>query len=126
MKDFQVGSTGTKLEKKKAQDLAKLRPQILDTGEKKESKLNYNTMRIQCEAIDFDWMFEGDNMANMIKMLTKQNNPSLYVSKSINVFIDLIWEKYSSSIKRWVFIPYMVYLLAFINLASSVDDGYLY
>jgi len=25
---------------------------------KKESKLNYKTMRIQCEAIDFDWIFE--------------------------------------------------------------------
>jgi len=54
-------------------------PQILGTGEEEEGDVNSNLMRIQCEAIDFDWMFEGDNMPNMIKMLCKQDNNSLYI-----------------------------------------------
>lgn len=45
-------------------------PQVLGTGEE-ETDVNSNLMRVQCEAIDFDWMFEGDNMKNMIKMLNK-------------------------------------------------------
>lgn len=52
----------------------KLKTQILGSGEEEESATCENLMRIQCEAVDFDWVFEGDNMSNLIKMLTTQDN----------------------------------------------------
>ena len=54
-------------------------PQILTTGEEEEGDVNSNLMRVECEAIDFDWIFEGDNMETMIKLLDHQDDPSLYV-----------------------------------------------
>jgi hypothetical protein len=49
----------------------------------------------------------------------------LYVQKTIKVFIDLIWERYSKAIQRMIFYPYVVYLIFFIMLGTSVNDGYL-
>ena len=55
-------------------------------------------LRVQCEAIDFDWIFEDQNMEKMIKILNDQKNKKLYVQKTVKVFIDLIWDKYAKAI----------------------------
>ena len=46
-----------------------MKPQILEIKKDEGEKVNSHTKRVQCEAIDFDWIFEGNNMYNMIKIL---------------------------------------------------------
>ena len=64
-------------------------------------------------------------MENMIKLLNDQDNAKLYVQKTVKVFIDLIWERYSKEIQRKIFYPYIVYLFTFVLLSTCCDDGYL-
>ena len=84
-----------------------------------------HSIRVQCEIIDFDWIFEGDNMKNLIKMLNEQENPALYVVKSMNALIDLIWDRYETAIIKRIFYPYLIYMFSFITLGSAVDGGYI-
>jgi len=43
----------------------------LDIGADDKADINSHTRRVLCEAIDFDWIFEGKNMENMIKILNE-------------------------------------------------------
>ena len=47
---------------------ATMKPQKLKIR-KKKSDHHFDMKRVQCEAIDFDWMFEHENMENIIKIL---------------------------------------------------------
>ena len=62
------------LEKQSKEDIVKqrrrnMKPQVLVIEKDDGDKVKSHTKRVQCEAIDFDWIFEGDNMENMIKIL---------------------------------------------------------
>lgn len=74
--------------------------------------------RIRIEAIDFDWIFIGDNTANMINLLANHADTKLLVQKSVRVFISLIWDEYHPKIVRRIFIPYLIYLCIFLRLTS--------
>ena len=52
--------------------------------------------RIKIEAIDFDWIFTGDNAKNMVNILADNASTKLLVQKSVRVFIHLIWKQFKS------------------------------
>ena len=60
-----------------------------------------------------------------MRLLTSQENTKMFIQKSIRIFIDLMWEVYQPVIVKWVFIPYLVYLFAFVFLCSSIAGNYL-
>ena len=92
--------------------------------------------RVDVEAIDFDWIFIGNenadgdgkptsNAKNLLLLLNKQEDGELFVQKSIKIFIELVWEKYQTVIIYRIFLPYLFYLSFFVYLASSVAGSYL-
>jgi hypothetical protein len=52
-----------------------MRPQILNAGDDDES----NKKRVRVEAIDFDWIFKHDNAANLMRLLTTQDNTKMFI-----------------------------------------------
>lgn len=83
-----------KQEKELREKRNKLRDQDLQTNNEKESAYK----RVRAEAIDFDWIFKGseknDNAKNMILLLSAQDRSELFITRSIRVFIELMWQQY--------------------------------
>ena len=74
--------------------------------------------RVMIEAIDFDWIFSFQNTRIMIEVLSEHASPELLVQKSLRVFIQLMWEQYQPAIVYNVFIPYMIYMIILVHLAT--------
>tara|TARA_B110000285_G_C14826835_1_gene469087 strand:+ start:39 stop:272 length:234 start_codon:yes stop_codon:yes gene_type:complete len=54
--------------------------------------------RINVEAIDISWVFEGDNMKNLIFLLKQEPVSEFFEMKAIRCFIKMIWNKYKIAI----------------------------
>lgn len=81
--------------------------------------------RVKIEAIDFDWIFNGDNCKKMINILADNADSNVLVQKSVRVFINLIWTEFQPKIIRRIFVPYIIYLLAFMQLSSNIAGDIL-
>ena len=68
-------------------DDAGLRDQQLVVKNQHESQ----TKRIQVEAIDFDWVFVDDNAKTLLILLNEEDS-EIFLSKSIKIFIEFMWE----------------------------------
>ena len=81
--------------------------------------------RVQIESLDFDWLFEGQNAATLLKILAQDANQECFTKKSISVFIDLMWSKYQSAIIYRIFMPYVIYLTTLCYITASVDGRFM-
>lgn len=50
--------------------------------------------RVQIEALDFDWIFHGDNAKVLLSLLSSSANTKVLTRKTIKTFIDLMWAHY--------------------------------
>ena len=73
--------------------------------------------RINVEAIDISWVFEGDNMKNLIFLLKQEPVSEFFEMKAIRCFIKMIWNKYKIAIVQKIFVWNILYLFSFISLA---------
>jgi ABC-type polysaccharide/polyol phosphate export permease len=67
-----------------------------------------------------DWIFEGDNAKLLLHMLATQANNSALTKKSIRIFVDLMWSKYQAAIIKFIFVPYIAYLMVLSSLSGFV------
>lgn len=74
--------------------------------------------RVRVEAIDFDWIFIGNNVEHMINLLADKAQSKLFIQKSVRVFINFIWDQYQPLIITRVFLPYLLYLFCFIAMST--------
>jgi hypothetical protein len=86
----------------------------LPTVQESESEVK----RVSVEAIDFDWIFEGDNAKEFIMLLAYEARSKIYIQKSVRVFIKLIWDLYQSQIVKKIFIPYLIYMMIMMHLST--------
>jgi len=84
-----------------------------------------NKKRIKIEAIDFDWVFKGDNAENFIKLLVSLDDGKLLIQDSVRIFIALMWKHYQRAIVLKVFIPYIAYMMIFVLLCGNTVGDYL-
>ena len=91
-----------------------LRPQLLKQVDDNDSQVK----RVSIEAVDFDWIFEGDNAKQFIMLLANNARSKIYIQKSVRVFISLIWERYQKEIVKKIFIPYCVNMMIILYLIS--------
>jgi hypothetical protein len=85
-----------------------------------------NVNRVEVVAHEFDWLFEGDNLQNLITILGDSANPECLTTEGIKILVSYIWsEHYQSAILNWIFFPYMVYLLLMTYICSSAIRLYL-
>jgi len=71
-----------------------------------------------------DWIFLNDNAQQVLTMLGAAN-PTVLKKKSIKHFINLMWSHYQSAIIRWIFLPYVAYLVFLSQLTGAVAAEYL-
>jgi hypothetical protein len=81
--------------------------------------------RVQIEALDMDWIFEGDNAKILLDILASQANNSALTKKSIRIFVDLMWSKYQAAIIKFIFVPYMAYLITLSLLSGQVCGEFI-
>ena len=74
--------------------------------------------RVKVEALDFDWLFEGDNAKTLLRVLANDANDFALTQRSIKVFIELMWSHYQIAIIKFIFIPYIVYMISFVYLTG--------
>jgi hypothetical protein len=70
--------------------------------------------------LDFDWIFENGNAKKLLRVLANDANNSALTTKTIKIFIDLMWSKYKMAIVKWIFIPYTIYHGSLIMLSSGI------
>jgi hypothetical protein len=80
---------------------------------------------VQIEALDLDWIFNGDNAKILLKILASDANNAVLTKKTIKIFIDLMWSKYQIAIIKFIFVPYMAYLLFLTQLSGSVAGEFI-
>ena len=71
-----------------------------------------------------DWIFLNDNAQQVLTMLGEAN-ATVLKKKSIKHFINLMWGHYQSAIIRWIFCPYVAYLVFLSQLTGAVAGEYL-
>ena len=81
--------------------------------------------RVQIECLDLDWVFDGDNSKILLSVLASEANNAALTKKSIRIFVDLMWSKYQSAIIKFIFVPYMAYLIVLSMLAGRVAGEFL-
>ena len=81
--------------------------------------------KIEVQALDFDWIFNGDNTIKFIRLLDLEAADEMYEQYSIKIFIQLMWDHVRPFIIKYEFFPYVLYLFCFILLTSSVDLNYI-
>ena len=81
--------------------------------------------RITLEALDFDWIFNEGNVDNLVAVLNSSPKNAIYATKSLRVFITLIWDEYWSYIVGCVFFPYIIYMLLFVYTCHKGVGKYL-
>lgn len=50
--------------------------------------------RVKIQALDFDWLFEGENAKSLLTLLSTEANNACLTKKSIKTFVDLMWSYY--------------------------------
>jgi hypothetical protein len=80
--------------------------------------------RVSLNAVDFNWIFEGKNCENLLGMLVKNGNKSLFKNKAIKTFINLLWKYYQPEIVRRIFFPYGCYLVVQMLTSSGFAGAY--
>ena len=58
-------------------------------------------------------------------MLADSGNSSLYIQKSIRVFIKIMWQHYQRKMVHLIFMPYVVYFMMFTLLCSEYAGEFL-
>ena len=74
---------------------------------------------------DFDWLFENGNTTTLIMMLAQNENPLVLTTKSISMFINVVWEQYQSAILWRILVPILVYQAFFIFLSCKCLSDFL-
>jgi hypothetical protein len=101
-----------------------LKKKVLECSFVNDDDSNIN--RVEVVAHEFDWLFEGDNLQNLIIILGDSANPECLTTKGIKILVSYMWsEHYQSAILNWIFFPYMVYLLLMTYICSSAIRLYL-
>ena len=75
--------------------------------------------RVIIEALDFDWIFHGENAKIFMELLANKSNDQVLNKKSIKIVIELMWSHYQPSIIKYIFFPYFMYLASISVLASG-------
>jgi hypothetical protein len=101
-----------------------LKKKVLNVAFVNDDESNIN--RVQVVAHEFDWIFEGENLQNLIIILNDSANPEVLTTMGIKVLIQYMWnEHYQSAITNWIFVPYIIYLLFMTFICSSAIRQYL-
>ena len=50
--------------------------------------------RVKVEALDFDWLFDGDNAKTLLRVLANDANDFALTQRSIKMFIELMWSHF--------------------------------
>ena len=74
---------------------------------------------------DFDWLFENDNAKTLITMLSTNENPLVLTTKSITMFINVVWKEYQNAILRRILVPILIYQAFFIYLCCGCLTNFL-
>lgn len=101
----------------------KLQKFRLEQDQEDENEINQTKMNI--EALDFDWVFVGNNAANLLEILAQCDNPAALTKKSLKTFIDLMWKNYQPVIIKRIFFPYCFYLVILSYLSGFVSPDFI-
>jgi hypothetical protein len=55
---------------------------------------NTNINRVEVFAHEFDWMFEENNLQNLLTILNESANPECLTTVGIKVFVKYIWSEH--------------------------------
>lgn len=61
--------------------------------------------------LDLDWIFDRKNAKNAISLLNDSEVDGLFGCKQIQIFVDLLWQKYYNAIYKNLFLNFMRYFL---------------
>ena len=76
-----------------------------------------NEKTVDVMMLDFDWLFEKDgddnsNVQTLIRLLEDTENDSLFATKQISIFTELLWKEYYPAIFNKMFLNFMRYFLS--------------
>jgi hypothetical protein len=72
----------------------------------------------------FDWVFQNNNCENLILYLVNHGDSSLFKTRVIKTFINLLWQKFQPIIARRVFSKYCMYLVVQMMMGSGFAGAY--
>lgn len=81
--------------------------------------------RVRVEALDFDWLFHEQNASTLLDILSETDNTRILTSKQIKLFVDLVWVHYQGAIIKFIFLPYMLYLLLISYLSGQLVGDFI-
>lgn len=76
---------------------------VKDINEERKFELEYNeyaeesrisATRVKINAVSFDWVFDGNNCENLILYLVNHGDSTLFKTKSIKIYIMLLWKEF--------------------------------
>ena len=71
-----------------------------------------------------DWLFIDQNARKLLELLSDGANPSVLVKSSIRIFVDLMWSQYKPNIIKYIFWPYIWYLVILSYMSGYIVGPY--
>ena len=85
--------------------------------EKIKSKLN----KYDVKAIEFSWIFRQEPRTNFLRALSETSDLEIFSLEIIENILMFLWDYYRKVIFYLIFLPFIIYFLAFILWASWVN-----
>lgn len=91
---------------------------------RKEENEGATQSRVSVQLIDLDWIFESDNVENLLKVLLFEGQISVFKTKAIRSYVELLWKQYQPAIVQKIFYPYCVYMIVQMLLTSGFAGSF--
>ena len=79
---------------------------------KQELSQEANEKMVDVMMLDFDWLFEDTNVQILIRMLEDTENDSLFATKQIRIFTEMLWAQFYAAIFYKMFLNFLRYFLS--------------
>lgn len=78
--------------------------------------------RIETYAVEFDWIFRGNNAQSFIAHLASDADDTIFAIPTIQIIVNFLWERFYFMIRKKIFLPFIVYFVLFLFQVTLVYE----
>ena len=80
-----------------------------------------NLRQVEAKLLEFNWIFNKENAAKFITILSETDNDEIFATQQVRVLIEFLWQGYFEAITKQLFYPFIVYIVSFSYYATYLS-----
>lgn len=92
-------------------------------AKKEDDENKQEIKRVEVTFVEFDWIFKGESGKLFVDALANTRSEVLFEVESLKFVIKYLWSFYFYRLLGLVFLPYIVFFIAFLIYATYLYEG---